>query len=573
VSAHGERLSRADLAKDVCAYPQYRPRQLEKEQPIGRILAICILAMTVCLHYPAATAGGATATGPDGSNAQAVHALGITGAGVNVGVISVLNTRVTHEAFYDKGVGGLPTGSSHAFWHDATNDGYGYVPYDHDTWIAGIVASRGGAAYPADIGVAPGVDIYSERISAVIGNGISNLYLQNALDNLVSKNCRVVFSGFQFTNAQANPDGNSIWTVMYDYYADTHNIVFANPAGNENPRVTVFGDAYNGITTGGLDWVESMVWRKVGSISNLGLTSDGRRKPDLAAPSYGQTMPSNINDTDWYTWPNTGGHTSLSTPHTAGVAALLLQYADSTTDTADNQNEVIRAVIVNSAFPNIRDNNGVSTTGQLYNVARGYGRIDAMRAYQTLAAAKVAPGSGFRTSAMKGWAYNSVNHSSNTYYVAGAKNQRLLVTLTWNRKVTVDTNGNYSPQPLVNLGLRVTDPNGVHIFEEAVAKDNLRRCDILLSKTGDYRIRVNNSSSTSTDYGLAFEIIPPIAGDFNMDYIVDYKDMSTLTSQWLMDGPGLAADMAAPTGHIDFADFAAFAQNWRTANNAYWTDY
>ena len=52
--------------------------------------------------------GLAESTGPDGSNAQGVHALGETGKGVNVSIISARNTRVTHEAFKD------PNGVSHA---------------------------------------------------------------------------------------------------------------------------------------------------------------------------------------------------------------------------------------------------------------------------------------------------------------------------------------------------------------------------------------------------------------------------------------------------------------------------
>jgi subtilisin family serine protease len=532
--------------------------------------------MAFCLHCPVY---GVVATGPDGSNAQAVHALGYTGAGVNVGIITVSNARVTHEAFYDKDANGLPTGSSHAFWHDATTSGSGtyYTGTNgHDTWVAGVIASRGGAANPGDIGVAPGVNLYSERVVVTIDNTINSQYIENAMDDLVSHNCHVVFTGFQFGDGDPAPDGTSIWTLIYDYYADTHNIVFANPAGNydnlsPNPNITVFGDAYNGITTGGLDVTEPDIWRTVGSLSCFGMTADGRRKPDLVAPSQNQTMPNYSSDTSWITWTTEGGHTSLSTPHTAGVAALLLSYANSTAQADEGQNEVIRAVIVNSTFPNIKDNNNVPTTGQLYNVARGYGRIDALRAYQTLAAARITPNS--HTSAMRGWSYDNVKNATDTYYVLGTKNQRLLVTLAWNRRITRLGPGNYTPQALTNLNLQILDPNGISVFQEANAKDNLRKCDLLLSKTGEYRIRVTNSSNTSTDYGLAFEIVPSIPGDFDMNYIVDYNDMATLASQWLLDGAGLAADLAAPTGHVDFADFAVFAQNWLLANNAYYVGY
>jgi hypothetical protein len=538
---------------------------------------IATISLSFCFCTPAYAL---VATGPNGSNAQAVHALGITGRGVNVGLISVGNTRITHEAFHDKDANGLPIGPSHAFAYNATGDSGGnqyFDIYGHDTWVAGIVASRGGVANPTDIGVAPDVNIYNERVVTNTGS-ITYAFLETALDNLVAHNCHVVYTSFQLPSTYT-PNGLSQWTLIYDYYADTHNIVVANAAGNYdasiNPtnKVTVFGDAYNGITTGGLVGDVTNGWRLVGYESNLGPTADGRRKPDLVAPSQNQAIPGKASDTQWQIWTNPGGATSFAAPHTAGVAALLLQYADSTTDTDDNENEVIRAVIVNSTFPNIKDNNGVSTTGQLYNVARGYGRIDALRAYETLKAGKIQINNNPPSDANKGWAYDQVQNNTDTYYVAGTQNQRLLVTLTWNRIFY----SKYNPKPLVNLTLTVRDPNGIYTrFTETSTKDNLIKCDIPLPYTGNYQIRVSpTGQGLLQDYGLAFEIVPQIPGDIAepLDYIVDTNDLLTFASQWLLDGTGLTADLASPTGHVDFSDFAVFAQNWLTTNNAYYTGY
>jgi len=185
--------------------------------------------------------GLAGSTGPDGSNAQGVHGLGETGEGVNVGVVSLRNTRITHEAFKD------PNGVSHAFSYDFTGDGIAIT--DHDTYMAGIVASRGGASYPNEIGVAPGANIHSARIADDNSN-MTNIFLTDALDELIIvQNCRVISTGFQ---SVLIPDGDSAWTKIYDYYACEYDVVFANASGNNAPAVTVVGDAYNGITTGGL---------------------------------------------------------------------------------------------------------------------------------------------------------------------------------------------------------------------------------------------------------------------------------------------------------------------------------
>jgi hypothetical protein len=113
-----------------------------------------VILLVLCPTFLTINAFGLTeSTGPKGSNAQAVHTLGELGEGVNVGFIARQNTRITHEAFRDA------NGISHAFNYDSS--GAGIVSLSHDTWMAGIVASRGGDSHPNDIGVAPGADIHT----------------------------------------------------------------------------------------------------------------------------------------------------------------------------------------------------------------------------------------------------------------------------------------------------------------------------------------------------------------------------------------------------------------------------
>ena len=126
---------------------------------IYRAVFFIIAGAALCPHTLMPKAHGlAESTGPDGSNAKAVHALGETGEDVNVGLISAKNTRTTHEAFKDS------NNIVHAFHYDFTDEDL-YEPDSHDTWVAGVVASRGGASHPNDIGVAPGVDIHSAKVT------------------------------------------------------------------------------------------------------------------------------------------------------------------------------------------------------------------------------------------------------------------------------------------------------------------------------------------------------------------------------------------------------------------------
>jgi hypothetical protein len=545
-------------------------------------IVLSLLALVLC--HPALSLGGPV-LGSDGSNAAAVQALGDIGSGVNIGLIGAGNALTTHEDFQDS------NGVSHAFYHNATNDGVdfylGAVP-SHDTWVTGIMIGRGSADHPDDIGVAPGANAYSVRVvttpTSAQPNSIQQSFVEAAFDYLVSQNVRVVCTGIDLSGTGSPaPNGSSSWTEVYDYYAYTNNLILAIPAGNYDTtdNVFVFGDAYNGITTGGLSNTDSNTWGQVGSVSCLGLTADGRRKPDLCAPSENQEMPSSASNTEWTDSNSAGGQygaTSFSAPHTAGVAALLLALADKSPGSNANQNQVIHAVIVNSTFPNIIDNNGLATTGAIYNVSRGYGRINALDAYNTLAAPKITT-SGTVT-APCGWAYSSITASAHsavtqTYTISTSFRYRLLTTLAWNRKVTRSgVPGAYSySTSFVNFNLQVLDPVSASLFNDTGTKDNLKKCDLLLNTTGNYLVKVtlNNTTTKSitASYGLAFETIAPIPGDFDLNYIVDANDLLTFANNWLLTGTGLLPDIAAPFGQVDFADFAAFAQNWLVRNKAY----
>ena len=171
-------------------------------------LIICTYVVLCPVFFGARAYGLAESTGLDGSNAQAVHALGETGVGINAGFISAGNTRITHEAFAD------PCGISHAFNYDFGGDGIDII--NHDTWMGGVLASRGGTSYPDDIGVAPGVDLHSARVASDTGS-IFLPWLENALEELViNQNCKVIMTGIALPETA---DGQSDYVKLYDYYA------------------------------------------------------------------------------------------------------------------------------------------------------------------------------------------------------------------------------------------------------------------------------------------------------------------------------------------------------------------
>jgi hypothetical protein len=512
-------------------------------------------------------------TGPGGSNAIAVHQLGETGEGVNVGLILARNVRTTHKAFLDDS--NLP----HAFNYDFTGDGNSILA--HDTQLAGIISSRGDAAHPNDIGVAPGADIYCARV-ADNNNGVWWDDFNNAIADLViNRGCRVIVTGFELVGLTA--DGQSDWTILYDYYAYQYGVIFANAAGNENTYVAIFGDAYNGITTGGLrlnDPNNPYEYRRVGSISGSGPTADGRRKPDITAPSQAQTVPTASSDTAWTTVGSTGGETSFSVPHTAGAAAVLLGLADNTAGPNDNQSEVIKAVMVNSAMPNDNNKAGVSTnpadSNNTWQKDRGYGRLDVLRAYQALDTNEIEPDTDIVQD--RGWGYGRLEQGlTDVYTISVSTRCRLIATIDWQRRIEWTDNSprNDAIEPgelhsyLADLDMMVSCPNDPNvIFSKGLfgfdPNDNLVKCDLLIQAPGDYVIEIANNSTNgeSANYGFAFELHPIMTLDLPpINYIVNFIDFSLLAEAWLTDDLFLDS-LLSPNGIIDFADFAVLADAW-----------
>jgi len=505
-------------------------------------------------------------TAVDGSNAQAVHQLGITGEGIKIGLITFGNVQADHLAFLDA------NGQTGVFNHNYTGDTNGFLYNFHDTPFAGIIKSRGTYNHPNDIGVAPDAEIHCGRV--VRGDGVlQQSYIQDALTGLIDDNdCKIIVTGIQLGPDDVTANGQSQWTLMYDYFAQQYDVVFANASGNFYSNITVFGDAYNGITTGGLRETEPNKFFRVGDANCPGPTIDGRRKPDVTAPSTNQVAPGYSGSNNYWNPGYGDGATSWAVPHTAGVAALLLEYANQTADADDSHSEVIKVVIVNSTFPNIDNKAGNPTNpadpNNTWHYQRGYGRIDALRAYQTLYAGRISRGSTITSTA--GWAYDTMAGSAtHSYIITGGKNERLVLTVTWNRVVTRDRKRPSDPwvysdeEPnKFNIDVTIKDPCNTVVYSENDANNNLIKVDMPLELTGEYEITLTNTTSKTRGYAMAFERLAPLTGDFNIDYIVDELDLRQMAFDWLTAGPDTDIVPDEPDGIVNWLDFAKFADNW-----------
>ncbi|GAX91575.1 peptidase S8 [Effusibacillus lacus] len=206
-------------------------------------------------------------------------------------------------------------------WKDLVNNQT--TPYDdngHGTHVGGIVAGtgEGNAAYK---GVAPGAALVGIKVLDKRGSG--SMSTVDAGINWAIQNKDVY--GIKVINLSLGTSGSSDGT---DSTSTAVNTAFANgilpvvAAGNSGPaRYTIGspGAATDALTVGAFADVGENGFN-VTDFSSRGPTKDNRIKPDIMAPGFNITAPK-TNSTNLYI---TYSGTSMATPFTAGVAALML---------------------------------------------------------------------------------------------------------------------------------------------------------------------------------------------------------------------------------------------------------
>lgn len=506
-----------------------------------------------------------------GTNAKKLHEQNITGEGVSIGLLCSAGARESHEAFFDKDENFLPIGDSHLFNHDYTGDG---LPSNlhHDTWMAGIAISRGGVEHPNDIGVAPGADLHTARVISDFYSSSPQWVDQALHDLIVNHHCKVITAGFALSST---PDGMSDYTLLLDYYAQEYDVFLAMPAGNSPQKVSVFGDAFNGLTAGGMRMEDNGNYSRVGYNSGQGPTEDQRNKPELVTPAGGQVVPGASHSQDWTTsdwtyYKSLNGETSLSVPHLAGTAALLLDYAYSSPNPFDHHPEVLRAVMITSAFPNIYDKDGNSTVNQVYHHQRGYGRLDAYNSWKILNASQVTKNSII--SSKKGWAREQIPYlQTHTYFLKIKEKQRLVLSLAWDRRIE-KSGDTYIPHDVpLDITFYITT-SSLPLYRIESGQNNNMKLDLLFLQNGTYMFQiVNRSPQENTTYGLAFDIIDPLPGDVaEASYVVDVNDISCLWKNWMKFPAGENELDLYKDFRIDMRDFSSFSKLWLSHNPAYY---
>ena len=205
------------------------------------------------------------------------------------------------------------------------------------------------------------------------------------------------------------------------------------------------------------------------------------------------------------------GLTSYAVPHTAGVAALLLETAAKSPVKNDDKTEVIKAVIINSSDPSpfSADDHIANPADSItsWKPDSGYGKLDALRAYETLTAKQLVKDTPPQEN--KGWAYDVMGRDkTHKYQIQGVKGQRLVTTVTWHRKINKIGNKYFEEPNRFYLDLKIVSPSGKMLAFETAGRNNLIKTDQFLKENGLYTLVLKNPTpAENRDYGMAFELI------------------------------------------------------------------
>ena len=335
--------------------------------------------------------------------------------------------------------------------------GQSAITDDHAAHVAGTVGSSG-ANSPATEGMAPNVTIASwdsSNDSNEMTNAATSATPIRISNHSYGKS--IGWNGFGTTFKSQNGFGDySNLSVNYDNVVAQNGLIVVKSAGNHRndaPPVPVpgqpadclqgglgifadcigrRGSAKNVITVGAMNGANA-----IGVFSSFGPTDDGRIKPDLMAHGWNMTSLFATSNTA----TGTKGGTSMATPVVSGIAALVLQEAN-TLNVAMSP-AAMKALLIQTA----QDVQaiGQATIGPDY--ATGWGIVDAEAAVKLLRQGGLAQGTLNATGIANAW--------TQTFYVPAGQAE-VHLTLVWD-----DPAGVPNGQILINdLDLRLVAPNG-----------------------------------------------------------------------------------------------------------------
>lgn len=250
-------------------------------------------------------------------NVPQVHNLGYTGSGITICVMDAGFGNLTHEAFQSMNIIAM---------YDFVNNSPVMGSHSHGTAVLSILGGfkEGqliGPAYGADFILARTEDVGSET-PVEEDNWIAALEWADSIGvDITSTSLGYLTFDPPYTSyTWEDMDGNTATITIAADLAVARGIFVVNSAGNEgfhSTRNTLIAPA-DGDSVFSIGAVNSSGVRT--SFSSVGLTVDGRIKPDVMAMGSGVYYAALSGNQYW-----SGGGTSFSCPLVSGVSALLLE--------------------------------------------------------------------------------------------------------------------------------------------------------------------------------------------------------------------------------------------------------
>lgn len=319
--------------------------------------------------------------------------LGYTGAGVTVAVLDTGINR-THPTFDDLDDNPATTDPKIVGFRDFVNGGAAVAAYDdqgHGSHTSGIAAGTGegssgtGPRGNGNVGVAYGANLFGLKVLDSSGSG-SSTNIVAAID-WMANNANSVSPPIRVANYSIGPTvltpgsntGNSAQAQAMNR-AVAAGIVFVQSGGNgdtdgltpNQQTGNVGGDARDTIAVCSSNSAAPPTAPTYSNWDSEGPTADGRPKPEVCAP--GESVMSASGSSNGYV---AQGGTSMSSPHVAGVAALIIQAVPAITPAQVKQVIIETALNYTGTDPYnpLLQNNG-------WNGDRGWGEVRARQAIQ-----------------------------------------------------------------------------------------------------------------------------------------------------------------------------------------------
>lgn len=306
----------------------------------------------------------------------------------------------------------------------------------------------------------------------------NNSYVYAGIEWLLDQGVNVINMSCSFPELTGSYD---LLSQQIDYYILVHEVHFVKSAGNNAGYISSPGMAYNAITVGGFDDMNTLSHSDDTMYTNSSFDEAGTvgrpEKPNLIAPACNiENLPG------WMYDDGLENGTSFAAPQVTGTIAQLIDYVPSLA----LKQTAVGAILMASTFNKVSTGNYGSIAGgpQISDI-EGTGKLDAR-------AARSIPYYG------NYWSQTiyTVNFPYTMTDYISASSSKIRIAIFWLKRST----------PFSNLDLRVYDPNWNWVATSDTRCSNYEVVEFDPVVSGQYKIVISKNepnNSTKEHVGIA----------------------------------------------------------------------